>query len=159
MRTFYLVAVISLLWVGTNTQGLQPFCLTGATPAQCISQCKSTECARALNLMIDMLVCLQTSLRRFKQTAGLLKDEKTQICRTIQEFGQLRKSVVTVLGVLPNQADSFYENLVSVSGTSIPAFLDMTYRARNTAFSYQSGLCPIQDFAFTLLLTEYNQIK
>ncbi|KAL3314813.1 hypothetical protein Ciccas_006568 [Cichlidogyrus casuarinus] len=156
MKTLFLAAVMSLLWV--PTESLKPFCLPDSTAEQCVSLCKSAECDRGLKLIGDIVTCLGTSLTEYVNKAvSLTNAERQKVVNFIRtDVGNLGTNVATIKASFPTQPDSFFQDLVSDSATSVSAFIDTAQNVLNTAKSYENDICPREVGAFEFLLKEYN---
>ncbi|KAL3309035.1 hypothetical protein Ciccas_012423 [Cichlidogyrus casuarinus] len=105
-----------------------------------------------------MVNCFETSLTQYVNNAvSLPSDKRQQITNFIRtEVGNLKTTVATIRPSLSTQPDSFFQNLISVSPTSLAAYLDNAYNVRHTANSFQNGLCPTEVNTFQTLLNDYN---
>ncbi|KAL3314812.1 hypothetical protein Ciccas_006567 [Cichlidogyrus casuarinus] len=158
METLYLAVLISLLWVQAKTQTLQPFCLPGVKAVQCLADCKATECDQGLKVIGDMATCFGSSLTQYVNNVVTFTDtEKQQIADFIRtEVSNLKTTVATIRASLSSQPDSFFQNLISVSPTSLAAYIATANNALSTANSYQNGLCLKEVNTFQSMLKKFN---
>ncbi|KAL3314814.1 hypothetical protein Ciccas_006569 [Cichlidogyrus casuarinus] len=104
------------------------------------------------------MTCFETSLTKYVNDAvSLPMDTRLQIGNFIRtEVGNLKTNMATIWASLSTQPDSFFSNLVSVSPTSLSAYIDTARNVLNRANSYQNGLCSSEVKQFQTMVTSYD---
>ncbi|KAL3310504.1 hypothetical protein Ciccas_010931 [Cichlidogyrus casuarinus] len=161
MRQLSVVAIISLLFIGTKSQSLRPFCLPyniTDSSNNCFNQCKSKQCAWAFNVISKLINCYDSSLRLALAFApGLSADQKQLITNFVNyDINNLKTISTNALSTMPTQFELFFVNLVTTSATSLTAIIDTLNNVKNIINTYQGGVCTNEANVFQDLIAEYK---
>ncbi|KAL3310505.1 hypothetical protein Ciccas_010932 [Cichlidogyrus casuarinus] len=161
MRQLFVVAIISLQLIGTRSQNLRPFCLPSNitdNSTNCFDQCKSVQCARALNVISTLVSCYDSTLKSvLTSSPGLSADQKQVINNSLTyDINNLRTISSGALSTMPTQSDVFFTNMISTAPSSLAGIIYTANDAKYFINVFQNGACSSEDKAFRDLITEFN---